>query len=61
MAQIDPNEVADPAVLARIVEGRFDDPFAVLGPHQRGSMRHVTAFDPVRSRWRPWWAARRIR
>ncbi len=25
MAKIEPNEVASPAVLARIVEGRFDD------------------------------------
>ncbi|MCJ1899458.1 MULTISPECIES: 1,4-alpha-glucan branching protein GlgB [Paracoccus] len=46
MAQIDPNDVADPAVLIRITEGRFDDPFAVLGPHLRGGLRHVTAFDP---------------
>ncbi|MFC3570045.1 1,4-alpha-glucan branching protein GlgB [Paracoccus simplex] len=46
MAQIDPKEVADPAVLTRIAEGRFDDPFAVLGPHLRGGQRHVTAFDP---------------
>ncbi|MBT0781974.1 1,4-alpha-glucan branching protein GlgB [Paracoccus sp. pheM1] len=46
MAQIDPDDIADPAVLSRIAEGRFDDPFAVLGPHPRGGTRHVTAFDP---------------
>ncbi len=46
MAEIDPKEVADPAVLARIVEGRFDDPFAVLGPHRKGRLRYVTAYDP---------------
>ena len=46
MAKIEPNEVASPAVLARIVEGRFDDPFAVLGPHRKGRVRHVTAYDP---------------
>ncbi|WP_323010200.1 1,4-alpha-glucan branching protein GlgB [Paracoccus sp. (in: a-proteobacteria)] len=46
MTPIDPNEVADPAVLARIVEGRFDDAFSVLGPHFRDRTRHVTAFDP---------------
>jgi len=46
MAASDPEIVADRAVLDRIVQGRFDDPFAVLGPHQRGRVRHVTAFDP---------------
>ncbi len=46
MAEIDPNDVADPAVLTRIAEGRFDDPFSVLGPHKKGRVRHVTAFDP---------------
>ncbi len=46
MAQIDPHDIADPAVLSRIAEGRFDDPFAVLGPHPRGGTRHVTVFDP---------------
>ena len=43
---IDPSEVADLSVLNRIIEGRFDDPFAVLGPQRRGRVRHVTAFDP---------------
>ena len=43
---IDPSEVADPSVLNRIIEGRFDDPFAVLGPHRKGRLRYVTAFDP---------------
>ena len=38
--------VAPAAILERIVQGRFDDPFAVLGPHKRGRGRHVTAFDP---------------
>lgn len=46
MAEIDPNQVADPAVLGRLAEGRFDDPFAILGPHRKGRVRHVTAFDP---------------
>ena len=39
-------EIADPSILTRIVEGRFDDPFSVLGPHKRGRLRHVTVFDP---------------
>ncbi len=43
---IDPSEVADLSVLNRIIEGRFDDPFAVLGPQRRGRVRHVTTFDP---------------
>ncbi|RCW82470.1 1,4-alpha-glucan branching protein GlgB [Paracoccus lutimaris] len=43
---IDPSEVADLSVLNRIIEGRFDDPFAVLGPHRKGKLRYVTAFDP---------------
>ena len=46
MAQIDPSEIADPAILDRIVTGGFDDPFAVLGPHRKGRVRHVTAYDP---------------
>src|SRR5690554_2963778 len=46
MAQIDPKELGDPAMLTGITAGRFDDPFAVLGPHRRGGIRHVTAFDP---------------
>lgn len=46
MAQIDPKDLGDPAMLAGITGGRFDDPFAVLGPHRRGGIRHVTAFDP---------------
>ena len=43
---IDPREVADIPVLNRIVEGRFDDPFSVLGPHRKGRLRYVTAYDP---------------
>jgi 1,4-alpha-glucan branching enzyme len=46
MAISDPDSPADAAILERIMQGRFDDPFAVLGPHQRGDVRHVTAFDP---------------
>ncbi|KGJ03703.1 1,4-alpha-glucan branching enzyme [Paracoccus halophilus] len=46
MAMIDPNEIADLSVLNRIVQGRHDDPFAVLGPHRRDRVRHVTVFDP---------------
>lgn len=30
----------------RLLEGRHDDPFAVLGPHKIGRSRFVTAFDP---------------
>ena len=43
---IDPSEVADLSVLNRIIEGRFDDPFSVLGPHRKGKLRYVTVFDP---------------
>ncbi|HRM73513.1 MAG TPA: 1,4-alpha-glucan branching protein GlgB, partial [Paracoccus sp. (in: a-proteobacteria)] len=43
---IDPSEVADLSVLNRIIEGRFDDPFAVLGPQRKGKLRYVTVFDP---------------
>ena len=46
MAMIDPRAVADIPVLNRIVEGRFDDPFSVLGPHRKGRLRYVTAYDP---------------
>ncbi len=33
-------------VVERILSGGLDDPFAVLGPHQIGGLRHVTVFDP---------------
>ncbi len=46
MQEIDPKDVADPNALASLVAGRFDDPFALLGPHRKGRSRHVTAFDP---------------
>ncbi len=32
--------------LARVAQGTCDDPFSVLGPHEIGGTRHVTAFDP---------------
>ena len=32
--------------LRTLVEGRCDDPFALLGPHKVGRFRTVTAFDP---------------
>ena len=35
-----------PDVLCAICEGRWDDPFAVLGGHKVGRSRYVTAFDP---------------
>ena len=36
----------DPATAAAITEGRHGDPFAVLGPHQRGRETVVTVFIP---------------
>ncbi|MCE8471942.1 1,4-alpha-glucan branching enzyme, partial [Rhodovulum sulfidophilum] len=33
-------------VLQQIALGTFDDPFAVLGPHGQGDLRHVTALMP---------------
>ncbi len=33
-------------VLERVRQGRFDDPFSVLGPHEAGGATYVTAFDP---------------
>ncbi|WP_460275299.1 1,4-alpha-glucan branching protein GlgB [Celeribacter sp. ULVN23_4] len=40
------NDFADPKVLTQICEGRYDDPFAILGPHKIGRVRHVTVYDP---------------
>ncbi|SFJ07403.1 1,4-alpha-glucan branching protein GlgB [Celeribacter neptunius] len=40
------NDFADPLVLTQICEGRYDDPFAILGPHKLGRSRYVTAYDP---------------
>ncbi|MBF9030287.1 1,4-alpha-glucan branching protein GlgB [Rhodobacterales bacterium HKCCE3408] len=40
-----PLAAADDA-LSRIAAGTFDDPFAVLGPHEIDGTRHVTAFRP---------------
>ncbi len=42
-----PQLVADPDRLSEIIEGRSEDPFAILGPHKVGRVRHVTAFDPA--------------
>ena len=36
----------DPEKTDRLVRGLFDDPFALLGPHKQGRVRHVAAFDP---------------
>ncbi len=33
-------------VLGRLCDGRYDNPFAVLGPHKHGRTTFVTAFDP---------------
>ena len=33
-------------ILDRVLAGRFDDPFSVLGPHKLGRATYVTAFDP---------------
>jgi 1,4-alpha-glucan branching enzyme len=35
-----------PDGLARVVAGTADDPFALLGPHDVGGVRHVTVFQP---------------
>ncbi|SLN37839.1 1,4-alpha-glucan branching enzyme GlgB [Roseivivax jejudonensis] len=32
--------------LRRVADGTCDDPFSILGPHEIGGTRHVTAFDP---------------
>ncbi len=42
-------EQPDPATFAllqRVIDARCDDPFAILGPHQTGRSRCVTAYDP---------------
>ena len=36
----------DADAVSRLLEGRHDDPFAVLGPHRRSDALWVTAFDP---------------
>ncbi|WP_116085647.1 1,4-alpha-glucan branching protein GlgB [Tropicimonas sp. IMCC34011] len=41
-----PASAASPEAYRSIIEGRSDDPFAVLGPHGSGKDRTVTAFDP---------------
>ncbi|MDT0681932.1 1,4-alpha-glucan branching protein GlgB [Roseicyclus sp. F158] len=41
-----PASAASPEAHRSIIEGRSDDPFAVLGPHGSGTDRTVTAFDP---------------
>lgn len=46
MAQADQKSFADDTVLAQICAGRFDDPFAILGPHKKGRIRTVTCYDP---------------
>ncbi|PTQ69335.1 1,4-alpha-glucan branching protein GlgB [Celeribacter persicus] len=46
MSPLIENDFADPKVLTQICEGRYDDPFAILGPHKIGRVRHVTVFDP---------------
>ena len=46
MAQTDRMSFADDTVLAQICAGRFDDPFAILGPHKKGRIRTVTCYDP---------------
>jgi 1,4-alpha-glucan branching enzyme len=46
MSPLIENDFADPKVLTQICEGRFDDPFAILGPHKIGRVRHVTVYDP---------------
>lgn len=40
------SQPAPPETLRSIAEGRFDDPFSVLGPHTRNKTRYVTAFVP---------------
>jgi 1,4-alpha-glucan branching enzyme len=36
----------DSATVSRLLEGRHDDPFSVLGPRRHGQATWVTAFDP---------------
>ncbi|AHM04546.1 1,4-alpha-glucan (glycogen) branching enzyme, GH-13-type [Roseibacterium elongatum DSM 19469] len=38
--------IAPPALLTRLLNGTLDDPFAVLGPHDRSGDRIVTVFVP---------------
>ena len=46
MAPAQDHDFADAKTLSQMCEGRFDDPFAILGPHKKGRVRFVTAFDP---------------
>lgn len=46
MAPAQDHDFADAKILSQMCEGRFDDPFAILGPHKKGRVRFVTAFDP---------------
>lgn len=46
MAEAVRNDFADDDALTQICEGRFNDPFAILGPHKKGRVRHVTCFAP---------------
>jgi 1,4-alpha-glucan branching enzyme len=36
----------DPGTVSRLLSGRHDDPFSVLGPHRHGGATWVTALDP---------------
>ncbi|MEL6207139.1 MAG: 1,4-alpha-glucan branching protein GlgB [Pseudomonadota bacterium] len=42
----DPLDLIPDADKERLATGQHDDPFAVLGPHERKGARHVTAFLP---------------
>ncbi|MCC1493224.1 1,4-alpha-glucan branching protein GlgB [Cognatishimia sp. F0-27] len=46
MTAINPDKVGNQSALEAILDGTQDDPFAILGPHKKGRLRHVTAFDP---------------
>ncbi len=45
---------APPDALVRLTEGTLGDPFAVLGPHDRDGVRHVTVFQPGSTRVSAW-------
>ncbi len=47
MTQAVPSLLLDSDLVREIAEGMLSDPFATLGPHKRGRMRWVTAFDPA--------------